>query len=174
MVETAGTGTSEDPTRIVVGIDGSKSSKRALAWAAEEARLRGAPLEVVITWELPTTYGWAAPLPVDIDLQKDAGIVADEAVKEVLGPQPGRELDLRIEIIEGHPAAVLLHEAETAALVIVGSRGYGSFTGMLLGSVGQHLTAHARCPVVIVRDGEDDGRKDGGTDGGPNDAASPA
>jgi len=144
-----------DPSRIVVGIDGSESSKRALAWAANEATIRGVPLEVVITWELPTTYGWAAPLPEDLDFEADSRRVAEDAVKEVIGPDAESRLDLTISIVEGHPAAVLLREGETAALVVVGSRGYGSFAGMLLGSVGQHLTAHAKCPVVIVRDGSE-------------------
>lgn len=140
------------PTRIVVGIDGSDASKAALAWAARQARLTGAPLQVVITWELPATYGWAAPLPEGLDFEADARGVATEAVAEVIGPDATSQLDLTLSIIEGHPAAVLLRESHDAALVVVGSRGHGSFTGMLLGSVGQHLVAHAACPVVIVRD----------------------
>jgi len=139
--------------RIVVGVDGSEPSKRALAWAARQAKEFGVPLQVVITWELPATYGWAAPLPEGLDLEGDSrGVVTDE-VAEVIGPDAAN-LDLTLSIIEGHPAAVLLRESETASLLVVGSRGHGSFAGMLLGSVGHHLVAHSHCPVVIVRDGK--------------------
>jgi len=54
-------------------------------------------------------------------------------------------------VLEGHPAPLLIEASEGADLVVVGCRGYGGFAGMLLGSVSQHLTAHARCPVVVVR-----------------------
>ncbi|HXY45763.1 MAG TPA: universal stress protein [Acidimicrobiales bacterium] len=142
-----------NPSRIVVGIDGSEPSKAALAWAVRQARLTGAPLEVLITWEMPTTYGWAAPLPDGVDFEGDARGVINEEIEKVMGPDAASQVDLTVSVIEGHPAAVLLHESKTAALVVVGSRGHGAFAGMLLGSVGQHLAAHASCPVVIIRDG---------------------
>jgi nucleotide-binding universal stress UspA family protein len=153
MADTSHSDTEQASTRIVVGIDGSESSNVALAWAARQAKLTGAPLHVVIAWELPTTYGWAAPLPEGLDLETDARGVAGKTVADVIGSEPDSGLDVSVGIVEGHPAAVLLHEAEHAALVVVGSRGHGAFAGMLLGSVGQHLAAHATCPVVIVRDG---------------------
>jgi nucleotide-binding universal stress UspA family protein len=110
-------------------------------------------LHVVVTWELPTTYGWAAPLPEGLDFEADARGVVTKCVADVIGSAADSGLDLSIGIVEGHPAAVLVHESKNAALVVVGSRGHGAFAGMLLGSVGQHLAAHASCPVVIVRDG---------------------
>jgi nucleotide-binding universal stress UspA family protein len=143
-----------EDTRIVVGVDGSPQSKVALAWAARQAKLTGAPLRVVISWELPTTYGWAAPLPEGLDFEKDSEGVVNDEVATVIGPDAASQLDLSVEVVEGHPAAVLLHESESAALVVVGSRGHGAFAGMLLGSVGQHLAAHAHCPVMIIRDGK--------------------
>ncbi len=139
--------------RIVVGVDGSEPSKRALAWAARQAKLTGVPLEVLITWELPATYGWAAPLPEGIDLESDCRSVVAETVGDVVGRE-AQEIDLTVTVVEGHPAPVLLKESETAGLIVVGCRGHGSFAGMLLGSVGQHLAAHSHCPVVIVRDGK--------------------
>jgi len=153
MADTSGEGIGHKPPRIVVGIDGSESSKAALAWAVEQAKLTGAPLQVVITWELPATYGWAAPLPEGLDFEADARGAVNEAVNEVIGPDSASQIDLTISIIEGHPAAVLLRESKDAGLIVVGSRGHGAFAGMLLGSVGQHLVAHAGCPVVIIRDG---------------------
>ncbi|MFZ0172184.1 MAG: universal stress protein [Acidimicrobiales bacterium] len=154
MSDISGGETRQRPPRIVVGIDGSESSKAALAWAVHQARTTGAPLQVLITWELPTTYGWAAPLPDGLDFEADARGVVNEAIEEVIGPESASQLDLTVSIIEGHPAAVLLHESKDAGLIVVGSRGHGAFAGMLLGSVGQHLAAHAACPVVIIRDGK--------------------
>lgn len=154
MTETNHTGDLAKLGRIVVGVDGSEPSKKALAWAARQAKLTGAPLEVVMTWELPASYGWAAPLPEGMDFETDARAVVAEVVAEVIGPDAAGQLDLTLTVIEGHPAPVLLKESETAGLLVVGCRGHGSFAGMLLGSVGQHLTAHSHCPVVIVREGK--------------------
>ena len=146
---------SASPDRIVVGVDGSPQSKLALAWAARQAKLTNVPLEVVIAWELPTTYGWAAPLPEGLDFEKDSEGVVNDEVTSVIGPEAASQLHLSVRVVEGHPAAVLLHESQTASLVVVGSRGHGAFAGMLLGSVGQHLAAHAHCPVMIIRDGKE-------------------
>ncbi|MDA8266202.1 MAG: universal stress protein [Actinomycetota bacterium] len=145
----------EAPSGIVVGVDGSDSAKAALAWAVRQALLTGASLQVVISWEIPTTYGWVTPLPEDLDFEADARRIVTATVAEVVGSEEPGNLDLTLSIVEGHPAAVLLRESQQAALVVVGSRGHGSFSGMLLGSVGLHLATHAHCPVVIVRDGEE-------------------
>jgi nucleotide-binding universal stress UspA family protein len=149
------TDTSATPARIVVGIDGSDSSKEALAWAARQARLTASPLHVVIAWEIPTTYGWAAPLPDNLDFEADAEAVVKQEIEEVIGGDATSRPDVTYSVVEGHPAAVLLHEAESASLVVVGSRGHGAFAGMMLGSVGLHLASRADCPVLIVRDGSE-------------------
>ncbi|HUZ20310.1 MAG TPA: universal stress protein [Acidimicrobiales bacterium] len=138
------------PKRIVVGVDGSASSKAALAWAARQAKLTGTPLVVVVTWEFPTSYGWPYQLPADLDLAGDAAAMLGATVSEVLGPHAG--VDLSSAVVEGHPAPTLVEESKTASLVVVGSRGHGEFAGMLLGSVSEFLTTHAHCPVVVVRD----------------------
>ena len=135
--------------RIVVGVDGSASSKAALSWAARQAQLTGLPLAVVTVWCFPMNWGWAVPWPADFDPEASARAVLDEAVEEVLGPEPGIELERLV--IEGHPAPVLVHLSESAQLIVVGCRGHGEFVGMLLGSVSEHLTAHGHCPVVVVR-----------------------
>ncbi|MHB1508346.1 MAG: universal stress protein [Acidimicrobiales bacterium] len=153
MADAGSASTEKAPSRIVVGVDGSDSAKAALAWAAGQALLTGASLQVVISWEIPSTYGWATPLPEDLDFEADARKVLTETVAEVVGSEESERLELTLSIVEGHPAAVLLREAKGSALVVVGSRGHGSFSGMLLGSVGLHLATHASCPVVIVRDG---------------------
>ena len=91
------------PPMIVVGVDGSEASKRALRWAADQARLVGAELKVVTTWEYPPTLGWAPPYPSDFDPDEDArqalrehspGIVVDGLIEPVARPErPGRDRD---------------------------------------------------------------------------------
>ena len=142
---------STETPRIVVGVDGSQSSKAALAWAARQATLTRLPLAVVAAWEIPT-YGWSIPQPDALDLHADAEAMLAAAIDEVLGADPGVELSTLA--IEGHPALVLTEESKSASLIVVGSRGHGEFVGMLLGSVSEFLTAHAHCPVVVIRDGE--------------------
>lgn len=136
------------PPVVVVGIDGSQPSKDALAWAARYARLTGSTLQVVTTWEYPTAYGWSIAVPLNVDMSYDAKVVQDAVLTEVLAGEP--DLLVQGSVIEGHPSPVLLHEASTASLLVLGRRGHGEFTGMLLGSVSQHCVAHARCPVVVV------------------------
>ncbi|HVB06752.1 MAG TPA: universal stress protein [Acidimicrobiales bacterium] len=132
---------------VVVGVDGSEPSRAALRWGAEEARLRGLPLEAVITWEFPNTDGWDYP-DLDLDLGEDAKKMIDETITSVLGETP--DAPVTATVIHGHAALVLVERSEEAALVVVGSRGHGGFAGLLLGSVSEHLAAHARCPVAII------------------------
>jgi len=98
------------PPMIVVGVDGSEASKRALRWAADQAKLIGAELKVVTTWEYPPTLGWAPPYPSDFDPDADARKALSATVAEVLGADPG--LVMHLTVVEGHPAYVL---TETAA-----------------------------------------------------------
>jgi nucleotide-binding universal stress UspA family protein len=133
---------------IVVGVDGSEPSLEALRWAARQARMTGAKLQVVTTWEVSTGTGWVPTFPVDYDPEVLAGKTLDEAVTATLGPDP----DIAVERIvkEGHAAPVLLATARDADLLVVGSHGHGAFAGMLLGSVPEHLMRHAPCAVVVV------------------------
>ena len=133
---------------IVVGVDTSDSSKDALRWAAAQARLTGSRLRAVMAWEIPTMAFWA-PLPEGLDLEKDCQQALESTVKEVLGADPGVELTLAV--VSGHPAPALIEQAADADLLVLGSRGHGEFTGMLVGSVSEHCVAHASCPVVVVR-----------------------
>lgn len=151
-VATSGNGTPEP--LVVVGVDGSDGSSAALRWAAAEARLRGATLMVVQAWHIPSIgYGTYAAVPTDgfEGWGKQAAADLDEQVSKVLGPEP--EVTVVKEVVEGPAARVILDAADRAELVVVGSRGRGGFSGLLLGSVSAHVAHHAHCPVTIVHAG---------------------
>jgi nucleotide-binding universal stress UspA family protein len=142
---------------VVVGVDGSRESRAALRFALEEARLRGARLRVVHAWLVPIALTGGAPphiLPQVLEeLKVDGERLLAEAIAEALeGAEPPVEIEQRV--VEGPAAAVLLRAAEDADLLVVGSRGRGGFTGLLLGSVSQQCAHHAPCPIVIVRAGD--------------------
>lgn len=140
--------------RIVVGIDGSPESVQALRWALAEAKLRGAALCVVHTWAYPYIAAGPGLDPgLDADMIDNAETVAKELVRGELDDLGDKTVGVDIEcvIVEGAAAPALLDAAEGADLLVVGSRGRGGFTGLLLGSVSQQCAHHASCPVVIVR-----------------------
>lgn len=142
----------------MVGVDHSEGAKAALAFAHEEARLRGATLRAVHAWQFGyngyidyTGFGGVAPaVGGDISELREAATAAlDATVREAL-PSPG---DVKVEqrVVEGTAGAVLVDESRNADLLVVGSRGHGGFAQLLLGSVSQQCAQHAACPVVIVR-----------------------
>ena len=142
-----GTRTTEHHERIVVGVDGSPASQGALEWAVGQGALTGAVVEAVTAWHFPATYG-GYPIVAETDWDSNAKTIQDVAVKEALGDEA---TSLVRRVARGHPVTVLLDEAVGADLLVVGSRGHGGFTGMLLGSVSEHVVAHAPCAVVVVR-----------------------
>ena len=133
---------------ILVGVDGSEPSRKALKWAAGQARLTGASLRVLTTWEVATGTGWVPTFPIDYDPEAIATKALEQAITEVLGPDPGIAVEQVVK--EGHAAPVLLAEAREADLLVVGSHGHGAFAGMLVGSVSEHLVRHAPCVIVVV------------------------
>jgi len=135
--------------RIVVGIDGSPSSLDALAWAARQADLTGSSLEIVMTWEWPSSYGWAVPVPTDFDPEEDVRRSLEAAVERVRAEYPDLSIDPRV--VSGHPAPILVEASKGADLLVVGSRGHGEFVGMLIGSVSEYCATNARCPVLVHR-----------------------
>jgi nucleotide-binding universal stress UspA family protein len=139
-----------DQRRIVVGVDGSPTSRQALRWAVGQAALTGATVEAVHALEIPVTDGWAPMFDLVEHLSKAAEHMLAGAVAETARAHP--TVVVRARVIEGHPATVLLSAAEGADLLVLGSRGHGGFVGALLGSVSQHCAHHATCPVVIIRD----------------------
>lgn len=138
--------------RIVVGVDGSPSSKAALAWAVRQAEHTGGTVEAVIAWHYPvvagTPFGSDSMLP-EIDFAQVAERLLSQAVKQTV--DPAGPVKVSCIVREGNAAAVLLEAARGADLLVVGNRGHGGFTEALLGSVSQHCVHHAQCPVVIIR-----------------------
>jgi nucleotide-binding universal stress UspA family protein len=150
MAQREGLHTSEvRDTDIVVGVDGSPSSKAALRWALAQARRTGARVQAVMSWEYPAYYGMGAVFPYE-DFAATTGKILSASVQEALGVE---EPDVPVleTVVAGHAAQVLIDKSAHAALLVVGSRGHGAFTGTLLGSVSQHCAQHAHCPVVVVR-----------------------
>ena len=148
-----------DTKRVVVGVDGSPDSVRALKWGADYAKAQGAELLAVSVFEVPVVFGGPYALsgiPEPDKLEEEARTALSEAVREALGE--GAEVTERVE--QGHPARVLVNAsraaqavlaaAQGAQLVVVGSRGRGGFVGLMLGSVSQYCVTHARCPVLVM------------------------
>ncbi len=154
---------------VVVGVDGSAGSLAAVDLAAREAALRDQPLRVVhaFTWPyLDVALGPAVLGPPEGGLRQAAERIVAEALDRATGTQP----DVRVtgEVVTGVPAAVLVQESSTAVLVVVGDRGLGGFTGLLIGSVAVQVTAHAGCPVLVARGtAHPDGTVLLGVDGSP-------
>jgi nucleotide-binding universal stress UspA family protein len=135
--------------RIVVGVDGSNSSRSALRWAASEAERMGATLHVVMTWHNPFPDIWVPHVPPATDPLALTRRALERIVAEVLADHP--KLTVEQTATEGAPARVLVEAAEGAELLVVGRRGLGGFAGVMLGSVSLHCVTHAPCPVVVVR-----------------------
>ena len=133
--------------RIVVGVDGSESSKQALRWGASLARGTGATIDAIMTWEIPMTIALAY-LPPDVDLGADTEKWLEQTVDDVFGHE--RPTGLRTIVHSGGAARVLLDASKDAQLLLVGSRGHGGFRGLLLGSVSIAVAEHATCPVLVV------------------------
>jgi nucleotide-binding universal stress UspA family protein len=141
--------------RVVVGVDGSETSREALRWAADEALARGAELRVVHAWDVQSVGAGIGLTPGRRTAAEPEGQrqVAEQLVSDLVKDELGDHglTDIRPSIGRGSAASVLLEAAKGADLLVVGSRGLGGFAGLLLGSVSTKMANHAPCPVVIVR-----------------------
>ena len=161
-------------TKIIVGVDGSESSREALRWAVSEANLHGQPLEALMAWgyldqhHVPADARHFEP---DYD-EADARDALARYVADALGPDASHDVELRPTC--DLPARALLDAGKAAAMLVVGARGRGGFASLLLGSVSQKVLHHATCPVAVIRGGQDpdpagsEGRIVVGVDGSPN------
>ncbi|HET7310634.1 MAG TPA: universal stress protein [Mycobacteriales bacterium] len=133
-------------SEIVVGIDGSASSKAALSWAEEYAQGIDGSLTLVTVWHWPTSYG--APLAYEgFDPQQDARRTVDAAKAELSLPANR----IRTLVAEGHPGRVLTDASRDAVALVVGTRGHGGIVSIGLGSTSTYCVHHGHCPVVVVR-----------------------
>lgn len=134
--------------RIVVGVDGSEHAARALARALDEARLRGA--EVVVVHATPEPLMFADPVrapPPSPQVLREAGVTL---IEQSLAAVNTEGIAIERVVMVGHTSQVLCDVAQGADLLVVGSRGYGGFRGLLVGSVTHQVVAHATCPVLVV------------------------
>lgn len=137
---------------IVVGVDGSKHSQRSLEWAMKEAVLRQTPLTVlavhpvaISTWtQTPLTY------PQDEADEERARAAAQEGADKAAAELGERVPAVTVRSVSGSPAGELIKAGADTDLLVVGARGSGGFTRLLLGSVSAQVTHHAPCPVVVV------------------------
>lgn len=139
---------------IVVGTDGSPQAGQAVQWAADEAGRRGLALRIVHVVSRPAYLPSPRVMPGVLDSLVDSGHrILAEAEEAALWQRPG--LPLTTVLVEAHtPSAGLREQAVDAAEVVVGHRGLGGFTGLVLGSTGLHTAGHLPMPVVIVRAAE--------------------
>jgi nucleotide-binding universal stress UspA family protein len=139
---------------VVVGVDGSPQSLRALRWAAEEARRWEAPLTLVWAWEPSLVHELASAAgPGDEAGVERAARGAADGLDRVVADAAATLDGLAVErrVVRGRPVSVLLQESEDAAMLVVGARGQGGFEKLLLGSVSEQCVHHATGPVVVVR-----------------------
>jgi len=145
------TGAGPHSGRVVVGVDGSPHSAALLGFAFEEASLRGVGLTAVHAWRWPVSTGPDDPLPLIYDVDD----VRAEEIRLLTETMAGwqekyPDVDVRRIVVQGRAAPTLIDTAQGAALLVVGARGRGGFTGLLLGTVGLAALHHAPCPVAIV------------------------
>jgi nucleotide-binding universal stress UspA family protein len=136
-------------TDVVVGVDGSEHSVAALQWAAAYARLMGHSVRAITAWQYPAIADATGMVTMP---GPDVLIESAEAVLELAIEQAQLDPQVKVvrEIVEGHPARILLDRSATASALVVGRRGHGGFVGLLTGSVATSCANHAEVPVVIV------------------------
>jgi nucleotide-binding universal stress UspA family protein len=138
---------------IIVGIDGSTNSERALEWAVQEAAIRQVPLKVITVFRRAISHWGAGAIT---DPQDDAVLIqAREAAqaatdKALARAGEARPKSVTVEAFGGVPAEELINASKDADMIVVGSRGAGGFARLHLGSVSSQLASHANCPIVII------------------------
>lgn len=138
---------------VAVGLDESPSSLRALTLAGEEAVRRNATLHIVRAWTMRTTprpKEWPTGSVPSLE-EYEAKVREDAAglVASGLGSEPG--CDIEIHVVHSPSPQALLSASRGADLLVVGHRGHGGFSGLLLGAVAEQCVRHAACPVLVVR-----------------------
>lgn len=154
---------------IVVGVDGSSTALHAARWAAAEALRRQLPLHLVHTYDIPVGYapGIVAPAAVREGMRQQGWDWLREAKTAVAEAAP--DLTPELVIQHGPVVPILVDHSRNASMIVLGTRGLGGFTGLLIGSISVALAGHAHCPVVVARqpDATTDGDVVVGVDGTP-------
>jgi nucleotide-binding universal stress UspA family protein len=138
---------------IVVGVDGSDHSRRALEWAIREAGLRGAALTVLAVHQVAGNHWtgnpeiYPADQPATAVVRRAAEDAVQQAVSQAGAPGPA---SVTVRAVSGLPAQELVAASSDADLVVVGSRGGGGFAKLVLGSVSNQVVSHAACPVAVI------------------------
>jgi nucleotide-binding universal stress UspA family protein len=139
---------------VVVGIDGSAASDQALLFAAQEAQLRHAVLRIVASHDVRAGgYGYSAGLnlaPYEDGLQQACESLVKDAADTVASNTTGASVLVETTVVRGRASQVLLEAAKDAALLVVGARGAGAFTRLMMGSTCTEVVHHARVPVTVV------------------------
>ena len=140
--------------RILVGVDGSPASRTALEWASDEAVRHGSELVLLTAYLAPPPPPSGTPSVHEAIRSKEAASetakeLLMETIRDVLGENP--PVLVHPHVKEGNAAKLLIDFSEDADVLVVGSRGYGGFAGLLLGSVSQNVAAYAKCTVVVAR-----------------------
>jgi nucleotide-binding universal stress UspA family protein len=130
---------------IVVGVDGSPSSVAALQLAASLVPLAGDAIDAVTAWQYPLVFGLYTPM--DWNYEELAGQALDQALLDAF--PDGYPCTIERRLLNGSPAQILIEESRDASMVVVGSRGHGGFSGLLLGSVSSTVAERAQCPVLV-------------------------
>lgn len=141
--------------RIVVGVDGSPSSQRALGQAASLAEESGAEIVVVHSWEVPFPYDPMAMTaagyqPQDNVFDQQSEQLVSQAIADLMDERNGAGFEVSVVRSQSNPVEALLDAAEGADAIVVGSRGRGTVRGLLLGSISQGLLHRSRIPVVVL------------------------
>lgn len=135
---------------VLVGVDGSLSAENAVRWAARTALVRRLQLRLVHAVPRITAY---TPVTVPRSFEEALKDQGRQWLEQgaVLARQEAPGVEVATDLLDGVPAAVLVDLSRSARMVVLGSRGLGGFTGLLVGSVAVTLAAHGHCPVVVVR-----------------------
>lgn len=138
---------------VVVAVDGSSASKNAVRWAANTALKRGVPLRLAAAYTMPQflyAEGMVPPQELFDELQNETMEKIEES--RTIAHEIAPDIKIGYTIAEGSPIDMLLEMSDNVTMLVMGSRGLGGLSGMVMGSVSGAVVSHAHCPVVVVRE----------------------